>query len=201
MQVFSNTHPRFNDLLPPTSALWKLLESVPNFSGRGWLVGGALRRAISNRPIDSDLDFVFKSEADKNSFHADLEGEGFIQSAATGIKSNTNWTHPKLEKIPLQSIHHRYYDDVTAIFDSFDFTICQFAYADNTLYCGEMALYDLAMKRLVVNKISYPTASLRRIIKYSKQDFYLCAGAASNFLKQIVDNPTTVLNQTIISMD
>ena len=194
LQKFDSTHPRFVDLIPPNCQLLGLLALLPALGNGVWLVGGAIRRTIIGKEIDSDLDIVFSSKENKDKFHAALSSAGFVP---TEVGTNTNWLHPGIKNVKVQTIYLRYYNSPEEIFSTFDFTICQFAFDGNSLYCGECALFDLANRRLVPNNIMYASASLRRIIKYSKQNFYLCSGAASEFLRKVISNPSSVLNQTL----
>lgn len=198
MQKFAVDHPRFVDLIAPNSQLQGLLELLPCIGEGRWLVGGALRRSILNKEIDSDLDIVFSSVEQRDKFHVELTSLGFIP---TERGTNTDWTHTDIKNVKVQSIYLRYYNNAEEILDSFDFTICQFAFDGSFLYCGEFALFDLANKRLVPHRITYPSASLRRIIKYVNQGFYMCSGSATEFLRQVLRNPSSVLDQTILSMD
>ena len=104
----------------------------------------------------------------------------------------------KLPKMLVQLIKTNYYDSPETLLNTFDFTLCQFAIEVNktgVLYCGDTALYDVARKRLVVNQIEYPVASLRRMIKYTQQGFYACEGCLTEFLKIVSEQPELITNK------
>ncbi|MDJ1139647.1 hypothetical protein [Marinicella marina] len=83
--------------------------------------------------------------------------------------------------LKIQLISKRNYSDVSDLFQSFDFTLCQFAFlhSDCSSIWNQDAAQDVTQKELKINKITYPVASLKRMSKYisygykPSQDFYL----------------------------
>lgn len=160
------------------NTLWGAL--LPN----GLLAGGAIRRAISGINQDSDYDFFFKGESYKDSFCEALTSDhGFVQVRKT--QHHTEFKG-KIKDRPtvVQAIHFDYFDGPKDLLEAFDFTICQFAYNGVHLFTTPEALWDLARKRLVINKVTYPVSTLRRMIKYTKQGYYACGGCMKEFLNQ-----------------
>jgi hypothetical protein len=175
--------------LPPL-----LLEKL--YGKKCWIAGGFIRRWYYTLPQDSDIDLFFDSfetyeliceELTKISVNPPVITE-FNKSFAIKIGDlpspgqvdpNKPWI------LNVQAIHHNYYQSVEVLLDSFDFTMCQFAYNGIDICITENGLIDSQRKRLVPHKITYGVSSLRRIIKYTKQDYYMCGGSASNFLTQI----------------
>lgn len=90
----------------------------------------------------------------------------------------------------IQLIKKLFFKDAADLIDFFDFTICQFVTDGEDLLCGDFSLWDLARKRLVINKITYPVSSMRRLIKYTKQGFYACNGTMSTFLEKVIEKPS-----------
>jgi len=164
---------------------------TPEIKEYGWLAGGALRRMITGAKMDSDFDFFFRSKEKFDEFYVGIKSDKNIK-----IKSETkNEFNLKLvvdilaedgsilyEGIIYQLISIQYYDKVESLLDSFDFTLCQLATDGEEFYCSDFALWDIANKRIVVNKITYPVASLRRMFKYANQGYYACNGCLTQFL-------------------
>lgn len=179
--------------------LLKILPGLPHLSINGpWLAGGSLRRTLLGQEPDSDFDFFFKNSEQLDQFAKLCEKIGLEKTSDKdhylqfeGIVSGS--------KLPVkvQAIRFAYYQSAEEVIDSFDFTICQFAYDGVSLICGDTALWDLGRKRLAVHKITFALSSMRRILKYSSQGFYACPGAMISLLKAIPENPS-LLNQLSI---
>lgn len=56
--------------------------------------------------------------------------------------------------------------------------------------------WDLGRKRLAAHKLSYATASMRRLIKYTRQGFTACAGCMADMLEQVVASPEIIRRET-----
>ncbi|WP_293012247.1 hypothetical protein [Oceanicaulis sp.] len=171
------------------SALAGVLSKLPKLSEKGpWLAGGALRRTLLGVAPDSDFDFFF---ADKDQL------DEFVSALPKKLKKVRETDHHVHycgpldggQKRDVQAIRFRFYDDAASVLDSFDFTICQFAFDGSTLTTTPEALFDLGRKRLAVHKVTYPVATMRRLIKYSNQGFTACAGAMATLLRQTVESP------------
>lgn len=167
--------------------LLKILSQLPKLENT-WLGGGAIRRTIKKQKLDSDFDFFFKSEEVYRKFFEDIKAKFKI----TNLKQNDANLSFDIELIidekPLviniQLIIISYYAGPEVLFESFDYTLCQFATDGERLFCGDTALFDVANNKIVVNKITYPVASLRRLLKYTKQGFYACGGCLAELLHQ-----------------
>jgi len=162
-----------------------------------FISGGAIRRTIQGKPLDSDVDLFFTNGnvmvethdsiqqhcklLTKTDTNSTFEMEYFDSSSGKNGEISEYSTEDK-RKIKIQLIYISYYSSMEELLNSFDYTICQFGYCDGKLCCGDYSLYDLGRNRLVVNKITYPVASLRRLIKYTSQGFYACSGALTEFL-------------------
>jgi hypothetical protein len=167
--------------------LLKILSQLPKLD-KTWLAGGAIRRTIKKQKLDSDFDFFFTSEDAYRKFFENIKEKFKI----TNLKQNDANLSFDIEitldekplSINIQLIIISYYASSEILLDSFDYTLCQFATDGERLYCGDTSLFDVANNRIVVNKITYPVASLRRLIKYTKQGFYACGGALAELLHQ-----------------
>ena len=87
-------------------------------------------------------------------------------------------------------IHGEFYrENANALLDSFDFTICQLLSDGQKVLAGNSTLYDISKKKLVVNTITFPVASMKRIVKYGRRGYDICNGEATKFLQTVVDSP------------
>jgi hypothetical protein len=67
---------------------------------------------------------------------------------------------------------------VEDLLDSFDFTVCQFAYDGSNVFSTPEAIISVTRNHLGVHNISkeFAVDSLRRAFKYSKKGYYPCNG-------------------------
>ena len=169
-------------------------------NGSCYVAGGFIRRWWNNLKQDSDIDLFFKSQQDYDVVIKRLEPLTIAPAKITEtnqmyeLKVTDAWT------IKVQAIKHKFYPSMEDLLDSFDFTICQFGFNGQNIVMTNEALIDSQRTRLVPHKIQFGASSLRRIVKYTQQGYFLCAGAATEFLKQVSANPKT-LDTTLISMD
>lgn len=168
------------------------LKALPAVEPCGpWIAGGAIRRLLRGDPLDSDVDFFFANEAQLLAFDASMKERGY--SVTWRSKHAATYT-AKVGKgeIKVQAISLAFYENPAAILDSFDFTICQFAYDGTSLHVGEFALWDLGRSRLSVHKITYAAASVRRMLKYQTQRYTICQGAVKALLDAVVADPSII---------
>lgn len=180
-------------------SLAKVLAALPPLSPQGpWLAGGALRRTLLNQEPDSDFDFFFRDKEQLDAFVTALE-----QSSMTKIKETQHHVHYRgrlgERNVDVQCIRFAFYANAIAVVESFDFTICMFAFDGSDLTVGAYALWDLGRKRLAVNKVTFPVSSMRRVLKYASQEFKACNGCLATLLRATADDPS--LNTDIAYVD
>ena len=207
--AFDTFFSRSSDLIEDDSDLDKALARLPGIATNGpWLAGGALRRTLLRQPLESDFDFFFASQGQFEQFCDDVKRNGAWKVSSND--HNTTFRLPSVApqstgpdefsayqpEIEVQAITTRWYDSPEAVIDSFDFTICQIAYDGTDLIFGDYTLWDLGRRRLVPHRLTYATASLRRLLKYTKQGFTICSGGLSNMLEQVAADPAIVRAET-----
>jgi hypothetical protein len=181
------------------TTLAKLLSRIPVPNSSRWIAGGSIRRTIAGISLDSDIDFFFKDEKALSEW----EDEAIAKGASLLSKNDKNRTYilPTeiaegkadkgfyLPELKLQAINFQYFGSPEAVIDSFDFTICQFAFDGTHIYMGYWSLYDLARKRLVPHRVTYGVSTIRRIIKYCNQGYTVCSGGLATILEEVAANP------------
>ena len=150
-----------------------------------YLAGGAVRRVLSgNSSLESDFDFFFASEKAHTDFVASLKDIDNAKVVRETKNSSTFKVVVNDTEAEINTVSIRFFESVENCIESFDFTACMFGYDGENVITTPQALWDLARRRIRVNKITYPVASLRRLIKYTKQGFYACDGAMKEMLVQ-----------------
>lgn len=165
--------------------LFEILKLFPN----AWIAGGAVRTFCQDLPIMSDIDVFFCNELEFNTFVAAYGGK-----EPTKSKFHTSFT---VGKYQVQAICIRYFESLEDVIGSFDYTICQFATDGVDLIVGPYALWDLARKKLVVHKVTYGAASVRRMLKYAKQGFTACQGTITTLLSEIAADPSLIRSDVV----
>lgn len=173
------------------SDLAKLLALLPPIAKDGpWIGGGALRRVLIGQGLESDFDFFFRDADQLSAFTEGLERLGLAKVKETPHHVQyRGYLAAITRQVDIQCIRFMYYADAASVVDSFDFTICQFAFDGETLTTGEFSLWDLGRKRLAVHKITYPVSTLRRVLKYTRQGFTACGGCLATILRDTAASP------------
>lgn len=167
-----------------------------------WLAGGAIRRTLIKQSLDSDFDFFFTDVDAKNAFVSNAESKGFLKTRETKHHTQLEGTLGD-SKLPVvvQAINFQYYTSLDDVLDSFDYTITQFGFDGENLVTTPYALWDLGRKRLAIHKITYPVATMRRMLKYSNQGLTACAGCMADLFKGTIDNPAALGELDIAYVD
>lgn len=163
--------------------LHKILERF----GYHWIAGGAVRAFLENRPITTDVDFFFNNPQEYEEFVSTHAIDPVKQRHVVTWKDTIDGVEYKIQAIKIG-----YYESMEECLDSFDYSICQFGIDRDVIVAGEFSLWDLARKRLVLNKITYGVATVRRMLKYAKQGFTVCSGCIAHILREVVDNPELI---------
>lgn len=172
--------------------LFNILEELPDLSPDGpWLAGGAIRRTLIGDPLSSDFDFFFRDSDQLDSFRKEIRSKG-AQKFVDNDHVETYSLEISGKPQTIQLIKFRFYRCAEDVLDSFDFTITQFAYDGKDLITGEYALWDLARRRLAIHKLTYGVATMRRLLKYTKQGYTACAGTMQSILDAVVNDPSVI---------
>lgn len=153
-----------------------------------WIVGGSVRRLLDEQKQDSDFDVAFADAGQLETTQARLEGLGFeVKRKEDAHVELVGQIDKKPARIQLLRITFAATPD--AILDSFDFTICQFAYDGTDIIAGPWSMWDLARKKIALHKVTFAASSVRRLTKYAKQGYQFCQGTIVAILEAVAKNP------------
>ncbi len=93
----------------------------------------------------------------------------------------------------IQLICERAYIDPVQCIMSFDMGACMGAFDDEYLYIASQMVKDVVSKNLTLNILTYPIATLKRIIKYNRKG-YKTSDISKKFVEEIIDQ--TIHGQT-----
>ena len=142
-----------------------ILDELKKNGINSWIAGGILRDYFSDTPHTSDCDIFFPSlsEFDKAKVYLLSKGAKVNWESENSIKVTYNGKQFDLVKLvsptPIETINR------------FDFTISMFATDGNDVYYGNNSVKDLQNKNLVVNYISKPLSTLKRVLKHYKKGY------------------------------
>jgi hypothetical protein len=175
--------------------IFKVINELPTFFANNmWVAGGAIRRTLMGKELDSDFDLFFRNEDTLNRYAKLLVDKGANKTSSNQHQITYSLTLAGKPRI-IQLIKIGYYLSAKEVIDSFDFTITQFAYDGTDLYCGKYSLWDLARKRLALHKLTYGVVTMRRMIKYTNQGFTACTGVMQSILNAVIENPQVVRSE------
>lgn len=143
------------------------------------LAGGALRFLVDPDDTPQDYDLFFTDTSKIDSIKAKLLCKGYSKVFECPEGKLTTFRN---EYIKVQLINKREYTSCMDIISSFDITACCAAYDGEQLYKHNRFVFDNLNKRINLNTIEYPMATLKRIAKYSQKGFKLTTQAAEDFV-------------------
>lgn len=182
-----------NDLKFAINRLPKNLVDImkkDEWKGKIFCGGGYIRSVITGDPL-SDIDlFVCDAKSAKLLAFELSEGAKFYETENAYTVRTTG--------VPIQIIHRWVFDDIQAVSDSFDFTICCAAIGFNgewVSYCDEDYYKDLAARRLVYRspkRNEDAGGSMLRVLKYYQKGYRIplnsLAGVISRLTSQLDTN-------------
>lgn len=163
-----------------------------------YVAGGYVRSLICGNKDFSDIDLFFSSEIYYNKAYAYLSRYWYNTVSTKSAETFENKMNYKI-----QLIKFKYFASAVELIDSFDFTCTQFALSVKkdqikATYAPTGPL-DVSNKALIPHKITYPTASLQRLLKYTQNYGYsVCNGAMAEIVKQIRTAEEENINRTYV---
>lgn len=170
-------------------SLHKIIDHFGGSGGNKWIAGGAVRAFCQGKSISTDIDFFF---ADADSFHEFVSEYG-TDDGRFETKHQTTF-HREIDgtRYKIQTIRISYYKSLQECLDTFDFTICQLGIDGDDLVVGPYTMWDLGRNRLVLHKLTYGVATVRRLLKYGAQGFTVCSGCINSILAEVAARPDLV---------
>lgn len=179
----------------------ELLRIISPIRNGAWIAGGAIRRTLIRQALDSDFDFFFKSQDAMNEWAEKLPATMKMVRETDHHKHWRGTVEGSELPIDVQAIRFRFYESAEAVIDSFDYTITMFALDGDSLVTTPEALWDLGRKKLAIHKVTYPVATIRRMLKYTRQGFTACGGCMATLLRETAQNPEALSSLDIQYVD
>lgn len=147
-----------------------------------YLAGGSLRTVLKCSAEDvNDFDLFFKNLDEVQPLYDRLLKDEWVltYSCPDGFLYSF-----KRGKHKIQLICEIEYADIFTLLNSFDVSACYFGWHERTFYFTREAVRSVFTKNLRVNNVSFPVASLKRLVKYAKKG-YSISDAAEDFCRQV----------------
>ena len=159
-------------------------------TGGVWIAGGSIRSWFNGEETP-DIDVFAKDEKSMNLFIQENQLKNLVS------KSATTETYRRGGDI-VQAIR-LYYDSVENLLDSFDYTICQFAWDNDKIYSTMEAVVATLRKHLAVHKVQpgYEVDSLRRAFKYFDKGYKPCLGTLQGLALSFSGIEKEVINKQV----
>lgn len=149
-----------------------------------YLAGGAIRSIVDNTPIqDYDLFFTDKETRDK------VEKEIGIESAYFRCP-NDKLISMRKYGVKIQLCSPLYYPTASALLNSFDLTASCFVVQCHKVTSWMLIMHpdtlaDIAYKRIKLNNVTYPIATINRIHKYRQKGYTITDDVWKDLLTRI----------------
>lgn len=150
-------------------AVFGLLKPRLSPSENIFIMGGAIRAWYSGVEVSPDIDIFSNSEQALEDFR--LKNNLNVKKISDyAITCDLKIGYYKKD---VQLIKHLYSDNIVDFFDSFDFTLCQFAWTEDGIFATEEAIESVNKRILKVHKLNNNNISdsFRRAFKYAKKGY------------------------------
>lgn len=91
----------------------------------------------------------------------------------------------KKHGVKVQCVAKRFYVDAENLLNSFDFHVTQQSFDGRFIHVSKEAIRSIKKNKLTVHQISYPVASLNRMMKYKSYGYYIPAKTLRDIVMQI----------------
>lgn len=168
--------------------------NVINVEFNYWIAGGSIANKMTGNY--SDFDFFFHNEEELGKVKNWLIDNG----AKLEFESETAY-HIKWNNKDIDLVRH-YYSTPTDCISNFDFTVSMVAIdAEGVLYHHENFYEHLAHRALIINKITYPLSTFKRVLKYQKKGYHICNAGIQKIMQGYKDINSNTVEATTLYVD
>jgi len=162
------------------------------------VAGGALRTLIDKDDVVCDIDLFFKDRNDINSVKNELESNGYAKvfecplghlttyyyfgEKVVGKRYNGSDEYEVLSKVQL--ITRDMFASLEHVVSEFDLMPCCASMDNERLMFADKWVMSVKKKMLYLNNITYPVATLNRVVKYVNKGYY----AGEHFYKEVIES-------------
>lgn len=160
------------------------------------LAGGALRVLVNPSEEEiCDYDLFVTDQSVLEKLLKDLEALGYKK--VFECPKRELFTYVKEDEFKVQVINKRPYSDCDNMISSFDITACCAAWDGENFYKHERFVFDVLNKRINLNAVEYPNATLKRIVKYALKGYQLTSSATDFYVNTLNQMELTSENRVM----
>lgn len=160
----------------------QMVENIPSLV----LAGGALRSLVDSSDTILDYDLFLIDSPEKETCKKNII-ESWERSPELGrivfkCPQGKLYTFKSSNGVKIQLIDKRPYKSCEDLVSSFDMTACSAVWDGVSFYKHERFIFDVLHKRLNMNSLEYPVATLKRLMKYQAKGYKLTNEASRSFI-------------------
>jgi len=134
------------------------------------LAGGALRKIIDHKDVTCDYDIFFLDQSRVDTTLTALNDHGYTKV----FECPRGKLHTYIQgSNKIQICSEFFYQDYETLLKSFDFYACMFLYDGDKMYFYPQSVRDVTRKIVTINRVTYPVATMNRLMKYNKKGYYV----------------------------
>ena len=159
--------------------------------GRALLAGGMFRRVMDPADTLADIDLFFQSDEQKRQCVNHFDDRDFQFKNIFRCPEGKLFSYKDCDGTKIQLIAEDFYPDIPNCISTFDLSPCMAGWDGKMLFYDGKMPTDVHRKRLRINRVDYPAATLKRVEKYVKKGYTLPSEEAVK-LVDLIRLPTTV---------
>lgn len=189
------------DLINPQSEFFRILRRLPQPCIEGpWIAGGSVWKAMEGLPIECDIDFFFKDEAQLFETKRLINSIPYVNRIVKEKQNRFNTTYDihifdrDYEKtVKVQFISFKKWPNPKELLDAFDFTACQFLLDGETIHVGDDSIEHLKTRKIILNRVKKSEMTLHHLQRYLDKGFTI-----SDDQRKLLEDLKGVTNKLII---
>lgn len=160
-------------------------DLITTFRSGLFLAGGYFRSWIHKSEPIADYDIFFTDLSVKDAAAKELEDCGFHRTFTCPAGELISFKNE--DGVKVQFITKFQYASIISCIQSFDLTACCCGYdiSQKSIICHEDWLSDVKHKMIAFNDVTFPVASIARIIKYHGKGYRYTQSSLRNFVQMI----------------
>jgi hypothetical protein len=185
---------------PEESELYYVVDCLQaigiNVNPKGpWIAGGAILRTFLGQSLDTDIDLFFCNESQYNEAYGKMKDHAlFVTESEFSSTFKTLVEHRGVEKEhKVQLVKFVYSEKAVGIIGVFDINVCEIAFDGKRIIVPEESLEGIKSKRMKihVDRITYPTHTFKRVVKYSQRGFTIDEKNLQEFAYKFIIQPVS----------
>jgi hypothetical protein len=162
-----------------------------------WICGGSMRSIYNGSDI-KDYDLFFKNSESAASTERKLEELGYIKIFVCPLGELTTFAKEDCKKV--QVIKKLFYTSIEDCISTFDFNAACAGIDCNYFYFKKEFIKDNRKKIISINKLTFPSATISRLIKCKAHGFYV-SSAIQDVTQKIFDRDPNIIDLGALYVD